>query len=699
MARRSVSVITTVLNEEASIGRLLDALQSQHRRADEVVVVDAGSTDRTRELVQERIARGMPVRLIVEAGASRGRGRNLAVEHAAGPIIASVDAGCEPEPQWLARITAPFRRREAPDVVSGYYAPEARTTWERAVAAATVPAPAEVDQARFSPSGRSVAFTKQAWERAGGYPEYTDCAEDTLFGRRLRAAGCRFVFEPRAVVRWRMRGSWAGVFRQFFRYASSDGELGHWFGHYTKGFGVVLISAALIAVAVWRPGAVAAMAVLGAAYWARYARRARRRGASWGAALLAPAVSATVDVAHVAGYAAGRWRRRPRPARLEGGRGLSLAQVTYTYQPVAGGADVYVTQLRDLVRGAGHEHWVYQRRARTNAEEVRFVPNPWRGLPLEFWTQAVGLFRLRRSLLQHDVVICHYPHYLLALDLMSLFRGRPVRVGVSHGVFWDDAPGSLRSAAKRCLTRLAFRRAHAYIANDSHFLRAMGLRVQPRQRMFSQVAPGVWFIPNGVDTERFRPTAPLPALRELNAILVPRNLFRNRGIHLAVDAYDLFRQGCPETTLFVVGGAGQPGYVRELRRDILRRGLDTRVILHGRVPHEDLPAVYSAARLTLIPSLCGEGTSLSALESMACGTATICTWVAGLRDLPGPHARPDAYALARAMREIYVERERVGAEQRRQVVETYGLGAWRRAWARALAAVGVAVGASPPEGA
>lgn len=694
MARRAVSLITTIFNEEDTIGPLLDSIQAQARRPDEIVIVDAGSTDRTRGIISEHIARGLSARLLVEPGANRARGRNLAIREATGEVIASIDAGCVAEPEWLARLIAPFESGDPPDVVSGYYRPETISLRQQAIAAATVPDVSEVDPESFDPSSRSVAFTRAAWDRAGGYPEYVDFAEDTGFDRRLRAAGCRFLFEPAAIVRWRVQSDLVGVFRQLRRYARSDGELGYWFGHYPKAFGVMLTLAILFCLVfllapawtMYLPFALIWLTAI--AYWARYERRSRRRGAGRLAASLASDVMLTVDLAHVVGYTAGWLRRRPRPARLPTDRPLSVAQITYTYKPITGGADVYASHLAKLITAAGHTHRVYQRTAQADAEDVRFVPNPWRGLPLEFWTQALALFRLRRELLSHDVVICHYPHYLLALDLMSLFGRRPVRVAVSHGVFWDDSPGSPRSAAKAWIARLAFRRAHLYIANDTHFLRAMGVRIAPRQRMFSQIAPGVWFIPNGVDTEQFSAVEPVREMQERKAILVPRNLFRNRGVHLAIEAFAHFHQEHPDTALFIVGGAGQPSYVAALKEDVKRRGLEGAVIFYGSVPHDDLPAVYSSAQLTLIPSLCGEGTSLSALESMACGTPTICTYVAGLKDLPGPHAPPTALGLAKIMHRVYADLAGVGEEQRRAVLADYSIQKWQHAWRAALASVG-----------
>jgi len=425
------------------------------------------------------------------------------------------------------------------------------------------------------------------------------------------------------------------------------------------------------------------------AYWVRYTTRARRRGADWLASFVAPGVSFTVDLAHLLGYSLGYARHRPQPRRLPTRRRLRVCQITYTYKPIAGGADVYASQLADVITAAGHHHRVYQREAETKAKEVRFLRNPWRGMPLEFWAQALALFRYRKEILSHDVVICHYPHYLLAVDLMSGFARRPLKVGISHGVFWDDAPGSPKSFVKAWLTRLAYRRAHLYIANDSHFLRAMGERIEPREGMHTSVAPGVWFIPNGVDPNTFRPTGDIPEIADRNAILVVRNLFRNRGIHLAIEAFAQFHRFYPETTLHIVGGGGPADYVSSLHDLVEEYGLDDRVVFYGPAAHDKLAALYSSGQLALVPTICGEGTSLSALESMACGTATICTYVAGLRDLPGPHALPFVASLAEVMEDVYPDRKQVGEEQRDIALAVYPLERWRESWREALQSVGL----------
>ncbi|UCC67825.1 MAG: glycosyltransferase, partial [Armatimonadota bacterium] len=239
MARRTVSLITTVFNEEDTIGPLLDSISSQTRQPDEIVIVDAGSTDGTRKIISDYIAQGLPARMLVEPGANRSRGRNLAIREAHGEIIASIDAGCIAPRDWLNRLVAPFESDNPPDVVAGYHEPDTANTLEDAIAMATIPDASEVDPAAFLPSGRSVAFRREAWARVGGYPEHVDYAEDTAFDLRLKEAGFRFLFVPQARVRWRMQADLWRVLKQFFRYARSDGELGHWFRHYTKAIALI----------------------------------------------------------------------------------------------------------------------------------------------------------------------------------------------------------------------------------------------------------------------------------------------------------------------------------------------------------------------------------------------------------------------------------------------------------------------------
>jgi len=364
---------------------------------------------------------------------------------------------------------------------------------------------------------------------------------------------------------------------------------------------------------------------------------------------------------------------------------MRIAHITYTYFPLVGGGDVYVENLRRALEARGHAQVVLARRSNETAPWFVSVPNPLRGLPAEFWTHALGLIARAGVPRAQDAIIAHYPVY--ALVAMAL-APRARTIGISHGVTWDDRPGALRSRIKKAIARAAFRRCAAFVANDSNFLREMGLDVRPGERFFEQVAPGRWFIPNCVDTERFRPGAGWERLRTLRPIIVPRNLYYNRGVHLAIAAFARFRPAFPDTRLVIVGAPGQRAYVRALRSLVRELGLDDAVVFWGPVPHADMPAVYKSAEMVLIPSVAGEGTSLSALEAMACGVATITTDIGGLADLPAARCAADEASFAEMMREIYPRRVETGARQLARVRATFTRQLWEEAWARVVESVG-----------
>ncbi len=359
---------------------------------------------------------------------------------------------------------------------------------------------------------------------------------------------------------------------------------------------------------------------------------------------------------------------------------LKIAQLTYSYQPIIGGADAYADLLCAAFRERGHEVWVYQRAARTADPFVRLAP-AWQQRLFrhrDFWLVPLWLRTRRRELSRMDALIAHYPNYCAP----GYFH--PRLIGLSHGVTWDDAPGTWRSAKKKALAGQAFARCARFVANDTFFLREMGLDAPPGERAFEEVAPGRWFIPNCVDAAVFRPLAPSDDGSRPPVIIVPRNLYRNRGVHLAVEAFGMVAAEFPDWRMHIVGAEGQPAYAQEVRARVAAWGLNAPVCFLGSVPWADMPPAYSQARVCLVPSLCGEGTSLAALEAMACGTATISSDVAGLRDLPTVRVPPTARALADAMREVMPNWAEVAEAQRAHVTTHFTINLWKTAWAKVV---------------
>lgn len=316
-----VSVICTVRNEEESIGRLLQSLREQSLRPAEVVICDGGSSDRTVEIVRSFSNAQMDLHVIVAPDANISRGRNLAIAAARHDIIASVDAGVTLPAHWLEELVRPFTQDDPPAVVSGFFRPDARSVFELAMGATVLPCLEEIEPSSFLPSSRSVAFTRQAWQRAGGYPEWLDYCEDLVFDLALRKAGCRFAFAPRAAVAFRPRSDLRSFFLQYYRYARGDGKADLWRKRHAIRY-VTYACAPLAFVAGMRYNILWLALVLAAvAYcWKPVQRLWPQLGAlpvsdRLAALALVPLIRLTGDVAKMAGYPPGvRWRLRRRSA-------------------------------------------------------------------------------------------------------------------------------------------------------------------------------------------------------------------------------------------------------------------------------------------------------------------------------------------------------------------------------------------------
>ena len=116
--RKTLSVLIPVYNEKATVLQLLDAVQQAPLDLDkELVVVDDGSTDGTRDILRALDRPG--VRVILHAQ-NRGKGAAIrtALESATGDFVIIQDADLEYDPNDYGAMTGPLVDGRA-DVVYG----------------------------------------------------------------------------------------------------------------------------------------------------------------------------------------------------------------------------------------------------------------------------------------------------------------------------------------------------------------------------------------------------------------------------------------------------------------------------------------------------------------------------------------------------------------------------------------------------
>jgi glycosyltransferase involved in cell wall biosynthesis len=200
-----VSVIVPVRDRRVLLGKLLDCLAAQTVTDHEVIVVDDGSTDGSKQEVESRVRTGQPVVVLEGAGRGAVAARCAGVSVARADVLAFTDSDCEPAPDWLERGLAAIDA--GADVVQGRTEPAAevrpleRTVW--------------VTREDGLYATCNVFYRRSAFEHAGGFDRGAAArlgfrpgrvlrdlgmGEDTLLGWRVRREG-RSAFVPEAVVR------------------------------------------------------------------------------------------------------------------------------------------------------------------------------------------------------------------------------------------------------------------------------------------------------------------------------------------------------------------------------------------------------------------------------------------------------------------------------------------------------------------
>jgi len=240
----NISICITVLNEEKSVGSLLDSLLIQTESADEIVIVDGCSEDKTTEIVRHYQKKNKEIKLLIERGGI-AHGRNTAIEIAKYPIIAQIDAGCIAEKDWLEKLVRPFELSHPPGVHSatlreseagvgvsaGFYSMTGNSSLQKAMNLYLGIHPKRFDPPTFLPSARSVAFKKEVWEKVGGYEESLEKGgEDTKFFvscvknkiRIARVGDARVIWEETKYFTLR------NFFLKIFNYAKGDAKTKVW---------------------------------------------------------------------------------------------------------------------------------------------------------------------------------------------------------------------------------------------------------------------------------------------------------------------------------------------------------------------------------------------------------------------------------------------------------------------------------------
>lgn len=205
-----ISIVIISKDEEGLDDTVTDVIHQAKdlKESSEVVIVDAsdGRLDHIR-LHHEASVRWVQFEQPPGVRVSIPHQRNAGIRAAYGEIIVFTDAGCRPEPGWLARLVAPLGQEEHITVGLTLSTPGSTGLYDRAARQAL--------ESRYLTecSTINVAFRREAFDAIGGFDERFAYGSDVDFAWRLADAGYRIRSVPNAVV----RHDWGGWRRQLRR--------------------------------------------------------------------------------------------------------------------------------------------------------------------------------------------------------------------------------------------------------------------------------------------------------------------------------------------------------------------------------------------------------------------------------------------------------------------------------------------------
>jgi glycosyltransferase involved in cell wall biosynthesis len=181
------SVVIATKDRQEYLRRTLESLEGQaYAPSFEVIVVDNGSVDETKSVVQRCAGRSIPVHYLAEPQPNRGKARNRGVQVAAGRYVLFCDDDVWLPPAWVAAHAAAQKGDD--EVVNGPIlnvpSYDAR------------PLPTLANYSRAFLCTCNASLSREAFLRSGGFDETFDLYgwEDTELGVRLRQAKCRWRF-------------------------------------------------------------------------------------------------------------------------------------------------------------------------------------------------------------------------------------------------------------------------------------------------------------------------------------------------------------------------------------------------------------------------------------------------------------------------------------------------------------------------
>ncbi|HNM37272.1 MAG TPA: glycosyltransferase family 4 protein [Anaerolineales bacterium] len=317
---------------------------------------------------------------------------------------------------------------------------------------------------------------------------------------------------------------------------------------------------------------------------------------------------------------------------------MKIALLSEKYTPDLGGLAISTGRLGEMLAAAGHDVRLFaptsnlsptikQTQRSGGVYVTRFGAHKRVDDTLVDWFELIVEEHKREPF---DLI---HAYFLPMAGFVGTYAGKYLSIPSVVSIRGNDIERAAFDPSKFSHVMYALQNASAVTTNAS-------ILAKKAKAFFDRE---VHIIPNGIDTERFKPMEKNSVLAEALGLVDEKKkeegkfvmgfvgeLREKKGLATLLSGYAQATKTRPVSLLIV--GEVREGEDKKYFEEFKSNNPQLSITVTGHVPHKDLPAYYSLMDVFVHPSL-RDGMPNAVLEAMACGVPVIATPVGGALDV------------------------------------------------------------------
>jgi glycosyltransferase involved in cell wall biosynthesis len=219
-----ITVLCPTYNEAAYIEKVLKFFINAKPADKELLIIDGGSNDGTKEIVNDWTNKYINIRLLENENKYVPFAVNIGIKNSNGDPIFRLDAHTEYAEDYFKQIIKTFNETNA-DIVGGPMNAVGKTNFQIAVAQATSTVfgvgDSKIHKAKYKGESDHVylgAWRRKLFDEIGYFDERLKRNQDDEFHYRARSLGKRIYLNPEIKSFYYPRNSFSKLIRQYFQY-------------------------------------------------------------------------------------------------------------------------------------------------------------------------------------------------------------------------------------------------------------------------------------------------------------------------------------------------------------------------------------------------------------------------------------------------------------------------------------------------